>query len=89
MAHAKKRRNAVLIAWLSELPTFALWRWLPAPRIKSRIIIIDDWGRYRESKDNVFAVAWIKNDCCTAFAWSYPYMMLKMMKMRYVAPVIW
>jgi hypothetical protein len=89
LAHAKRRRNAVLIAWLSALPALALWRWLPPPKLKSRIIIIDDWGRYRESRDGVFAVAWIKTDCCAALAWSYPYAALKAAKMRYVAPVLW
>jgi len=88
LAHARAMRNAVLVAWLYELP-LALWRLFPPPRIKRRIIIFDDWGQYRESKDKVFAVAWIKTDCCFAFAWSYPYIVLKMKKMRYMPPVLW
>jgi hypothetical protein len=88
LTHAKNRRNAVLIAWLYELP-MAIWRIMPAPNIKRKIIITDDWGQYRESKDRVFAVAWIKTECCHAFAWSYPYIVLKMKKMRYMPPVLW
>ena len=88
MAHARKMRNAVLVAWLYEKP-LALWRLLPPPRIKRRIIIIDSWKQYKESKDRVFAVAWIETDCCHAFAWSYPYAALKTRKMRYIPPVVW
>jgi hypothetical protein len=88
LAHARKMRNAVLVAWLYELPT-ALWRLLPPPRIRRRIIIFDGWGQYRESRDKVFAVAWIKAGCCRAFAWSYPYVALKERKMRYIPPVVW
>jgi hypothetical protein len=88
LAHARAMRNAVLIAWLHELPT-ALWRLLPPPRIKRRIIITDEWGNYRESRDRVFAVAWIRTECCHAFAWSYPYVALKTRKMKYVPPVLW
>jgi len=88
LAHAKKMRNAVLIAWLHELP-LALWRFLPPPRIKRKIIIIDDWGQYRESRDKVFAVAWIETDCCRAFAWSHPHTALKAKKMRYMPPTLW
>jgi hypothetical protein len=88
MAHARERRNAVLVAWLYELP-MAIWRLLPPPKIKRRIIIIDDWKKYRESKDRVFAVAWIQTECCHAFAWSYPYIVLKTTKMRYMPPVLW
>jgi hypothetical protein len=88
LAHAKKMRNAVLIAWLYELP-LAVWRFLPPPRIKRRIIIFDEWGQYRESQDKVFAVAWIRTDCCYSLAWSYPYAVLKVRAMRYVSPVVW
>jgi hypothetical protein len=88
LAHAKKMRNAVLVAWLHELP-MALWRFLPPPRIKRRIIVFDEWGQYRESRDKVFAVAWIKTDCCRGFAWSYPYVALKIKRMRYMPPVLW
>jgi hypothetical protein len=88
LAHAKARRNAVLVTWLREKP-LALWRLLPPPRIKRRIIILDEWGQYRESKNHVFAVAWIKADCCYGFAWSYPYATLKVRRMRYVPPVVW
>ncbi|MFZ8808809.1 MAG: hypothetical protein ACO2PN_12000 [Pyrobaculum sp.] len=88
LAHARKMRNAVLVAWLYEKP-LALWRLLPPPRIRRRIIIIDEWGQYRESKDKVFAVAWIKSGCCCALAWSYPYAALKARRMRYVPPVVW
>jgi hypothetical protein len=88
LAHAKERRNAVLIAWLHEKP-LALWRFLPPPRIRRRIIIIDEWNKYGESKDKVFAVAWIKTDCCRAFAWSYPYVVLKLKRMKYVPPALW
>jgi hypothetical protein len=88
LAHARRMRNAVLIAWLYELPV-ALWRLLPPPRIRRRIIIIDEWGQYRESRDKVFAMAWIKTDCCRAFAWSYPYVALKERRMRYMPPVLW
>ncbi len=89
LAHAKKMRNALLIAWLYEKPMVTLWRLLPPPRIKRRIIILDEWNKYRESRDKVFAVAWIKTDCCRAFAWSYPYVVLKTSKMRYMPPVLW
>lgn len=88
LAHAKKMRNAVLIVWLYEKP-LALWRFLPPPWLKRRIIIVDEWGKYRESKDKVFAVAWISTACCRAFAWSYPYVALKARRMRYVPPVVW
>jgi hypothetical protein len=87
LEHAKARRNAVLIAWLHEKP-LALWRFLP-PRIRRRIIIIDEWDKYRESKDKVFAVAWISTGCCRAVAWSYPYVALKVKKMKYVPPALW
>jgi|ADKH01.1.fsa_nt_gi hypothetical protein len=88
LAHAKAMRNAVLVAWLYELP-LALWRIMPPPKIKRRVIVFDDWGQYRESKDRVFAVAWIKTDCCRGLAWSYPYIVLKQKKMRYIPPVVW
>ena len=88
LAHARAMRNAVLIAWLYELP-LALWRIMPPPNLKRRIIVIDEWGQYRESRDRVFAVAWIKSGCCRAVAWSHPYVVLKERRMRYVPPVLW
>ena len=88
LVHAKKMRNSLLIAWLHELP-LALWRLLPPPRIMRRIIIINEWNTYRESRDKVFAVAWIKTDCCYALTWSYPHVVLKTVKMRYVPPTLW
>jgi hypothetical protein len=88
LAHARRMRNAVLVAWLYEKP-LALWRLLPPPRIKRRIIIFDEWKQYRESRNRIFAVAWIETDCCRALAWSYPYIVLKTRKMRYIPPVVW
>jgi len=88
LAHARRRRNAFLAAWLSHMPT-ALWRFIPPPRVKRRIIIIDRYNSYRESKNGEFAVAWIETPCCRGFAWSYPYAFVTSKMNRYVPPVLW
>jgi len=88
LSHARRRRNALLAAWLSHMP-LALWRLLPPPRVRRKIIVIDRFNSYRESKSGETAVAWIETPCCRGFAWSYPYAFAASRSARYVPPVLW
>ena len=74
LSHADAAGNVFAAAWLWSKPPPALWRILPTPVLKRRILYFADWNKMYASKDGTLAVKWIDADgCCLALLWSYPW----------------
>lgn len=71
--HASAQSNVFAVSWLWTKPPLALWRLLPTPAPKRRILHFAEWNRMYVSEGGVFAVKWVKTGCCHALAWSYPW----------------
>jgi len=71
--HASAQNNVFAASWLWAKPPLTLWRILPTPIPKRRIIYFADWDKMYVSEGGVFAVKWVRSDCCYALAWSYPW----------------
>jgi len=73
LAHADENRNIFAAAWLWSKPPAALWRLLPVPVPKRRIIYFGEWNKMYVSHDETLAVKWVSTECCVALLWSYPW----------------
>ena len=73
MAHADRHNNVFAAAWLWSKPPLALWRFLPVPIPRRRILYFAEWNKMYMSKDETLAVKWVSNECCVALLWSYPW----------------
>jgi hypothetical protein len=73
LAHADSNDNVFAAAWLWSKPPPALWRLLPTPLPRRRILYFADWNKMYASKDNTLAVKWMRTECCLALLWSYPW----------------
>jgi len=73
LAHADSGGNAFAAAWLWSKPPPALWRLLPTPVPKRRVLYFAEWGKMYTSRDETLAVKWVSTKCCTALLWSYPW----------------
>jgi len=87
LAHADSNGNVFAAAWLWSRPPLALWRLLPTPLPKRRIIYFGGWNKMYVSEGNVFAVKWLEGECCWALLWSYPWTWMHSRRMfRLAAP---
>jgi hypothetical protein len=78
LAHADRGGNVFAAAWLWSKrlwsqPPMALWRLLPTPVPKRRILYFGEWNKMYVSRDGTLAVKWVSAECCTALLWSYPW----------------
>jgi hypothetical protein len=73
LAHADRSGNIFAAAWLWSKPPATLWRLLPTPVPKKRIIYFGEWNKMYVSAGGALAMKWIVNDCCVALLWSYPW----------------
>lgn len=73
LAHADGNSNVFAATWLWTKPPPTLWRLLPTPIPKRRILYFADWNKMFVSKDGTLAVKWVSNECCVALLWSYPW----------------
>jgi hypothetical protein len=73
LAHADENGNTFAAAWLWGKPPLVLWRLLPTPLPKRRILYFAEWNKTYISKDGTLAVKWVSTDCCAALLWSYPW----------------
>ena len=73
LAHADENRNVFAAAWLWAKPPLTLWRLVPTPVPRRRIIYFADWDKIYVSADGTLAVKWAATKCCTALLWSYPW----------------
>jgi hypothetical protein len=73
LAHADENKNILAAAWLWAEPPLSLWRLLPAPIPKRRILYFAEWDKMYVSRDGTLAVKWVSTECCTALLWSYPW----------------
>jgi hypothetical protein len=71
--HAERNGNVFAAAWLWAKPPMALWRFLPTPVPKRRILYFAEWGKMYTSRDETLAVKWVSTKCCVALSWSYPW----------------
>ncbi|MFZ8811340.1 MAG: hypothetical protein ACO2PN_24955 [Pyrobaculum sp.] len=71
--HASTQSNVFAVAWLWSKSPPTLWRLLPTPVPKRRILYFADWNKTYVSEGEVLAVKWVLTDCCYALAWSYPW----------------
>jgi hypothetical protein len=71
--HASMQNNIFAVTWLWSKPPLTLWRLLPTPIPKRRILYLGKWDKMYVSERDVFAVKWVKTSCCYALAWSYPW----------------
>jgi hypothetical protein len=77
--HARRRNNMLAAAWLSKhvQPPLALWRLMPPPAVKRRILIFRQWNVTEVTEDGSIAVRWVDAPCISGFAWSVPYVEVK------------
>jgi hypothetical protein len=73
LTHADRSGNAFAAAWLWSKPPLALWRLLPTPVPKRRILYFAEWNKMYVSGGETIAVKWASTECCTALLWSYPW----------------
>ncbi len=73
LAHADENKNVFAVAWLWSKPPMAMWRLLPTPIPKRRILYFGEWGRMYVSAEGTLAVKWVSTECCVALLWSYPW----------------
>jgi hypothetical protein len=74
LAHADRSANIFAAAWLWSRPPPALWRLLPTPVPKRRILYFGgEWNKMYVSEGGTLAVKWASTDCCLALLWSYPW----------------
>jgi hypothetical protein len=73
LAHADRSGNVFATAWLWSKPPPSLWRLLPTPVPKRRILYFADWNKMYVSADGTLAVKWAATGCCVALLWSYPW----------------
>jgi len=73
LAHADRGGNVFAAAWLWSKPPPALWRILPTPIPKRRIIYFGEWNKMYVSEGGTLAMKWVSTDCCLALLWSYPW----------------
>ncbi len=73
LAHADENRNVFAAAWLWSKPPMTIWRLLPTPLPKRRIIYIGGWNKMYISAGGTLAVKWASTECCVALLWSYPW----------------
>ncbi len=73
LAHASENRNVFAVAWLWSEPPLALWRLLPTPVPKRRILHFAEWNKMYVSNSGTLAVKWVSTECCAALLWSYPW----------------
>jgi hypothetical protein len=89
LAHADRSGNVFAAAWLWAKPPPALWRILPTPVPRRRILYFGGWNRMYVSEDGTLAVKWAATKCCTALLWSYPWAWIvsrRMFRMPVPAP---
>jgi hypothetical protein len=89
LAHADRSGNVFAAAWLWAKPPPTLWRLLPTPVPKRRILYFAGWDKMYVSKDGGLAVKWVATKCCVALLWSYPWMWVhsrSFMRMAVPAP---
>jgi hypothetical protein len=74
LAHADSNRNVFAVAWLWSKPPMALWRLLPAPVPRRRVLYYTgEWNKMYVSASETLAVKWVSTECCVALLWSYPW----------------
>jgi hypothetical protein len=73
LAHADRSGNVFAAAWLWSKPPLTLWRILPTPVPKRRILYFGKWNKMYVSEGGTLAVKWASTECCTALLWSYPW----------------
>ncbi len=73
LSHADGNRNILATAWLWSKPPLSLWRLLPTPVPKRRILYFAEWGKMYVSKEETMAVKWVSAGCVVALLWSYPW----------------
>ena len=73
LAHADRQGNIFAAAWLWSKPPPALWRLLPVPVLKRRILHFAEWNKMYVSRDETLAVKWVSMGCGVALLWSYPW----------------
>jgi hypothetical protein len=87
LAHAEENENILAAAWLWTKPPLALWRLLPVPVPKRRIIYFAEWNKMYVSRDGTLAVKWVSDNCCVALLWSYPWVWVRSRRFfRMLAP---
>ena len=73
LAYTDSNKNVLAAAWLWSKPPPALWRLLPTPIPKRRMLYVGEWNKMYISDGGVLAVKWISTECCVALLWSYPW----------------
>jgi len=74
LAHADGGGNVFAATWLWSKPPPALWRILPTPVPRRRVLYFGgEWNKMYVSEGGTLAVKWVSTDCCLALLWSYPW----------------
>jgi hypothetical protein len=73
LTHADRSGNVFAAAWLWSKPPPALWRLIPTPVPKRRILYFGEWNKMYVSEGGTLAVKWASTECCAALLWSYPW----------------